>query len=157
MELIRLTEQYDTAAAALIRRNLKAFHLDIPGTAYFDAALDHLSRYYEGPGRLYSVLLEDGTLIGCGGLAEFDGFEHCCELQKLYLDDSVKGRGLGRRLLQYLEARAVELGYRRMYLETHHVLRSAIRLYERDGFSEIERPECVVHSTMDRFYRKELV
>lgn len=44
MELTQLTEKYDGAVAALIRKNLKAFHLDIPGTAYFDEALDHMSR-----------------------------------------------------------------------------------------------------------------
>ena len=36
----------DARMAWIIRSNLEQFHLDIPGTAYFDPELDHLSRYY---------------------------------------------------------------------------------------------------------------
>ena len=46
MEYKSLTAEYDAALAALIRTNLKAYHLDIPGTVYFDTGLDHLSEYY---------------------------------------------------------------------------------------------------------------
>ena len=156
MNLVQLTEEYDADVAALVRRNLKAFHLDIPGTAYFDDMLDHLSQYYDHPGRDYYVLLEDGKVVGSVGLAEFEGFEDCCELQKLYLDDSVKGRGLSYKLLAFIEELAKEMGYRQMYLETHTNLEAALHLYEKDGFTEIEKPQSVVHSTMDKFFIKEL-
>ena len=39
----------------------------------------------------------------------------CCELQKLYLDDSVKGRGLGYLLIEKVEQEARTLGYKRIY------------------------------------------
>ena len=156
MELVLLTKEYDAALAALIRRNLEAAHLDIPGTAYYDNMLDHLSAYYDAPGRAYYVLIDEGTAVGGVGLAKFDGLINCCELQKLYLDDSVKGRGLGYKLLDFIEERADEIGYERMYLETHTNLEAAIHLYEKAGFTEIEKPQSVVHTTMDRFFIKEL-
>ena len=156
MELVLLTKQYDADIAALIRRNLEAARLDIPGTAYYDEMLDHLSAYYDAPGRAYYVLIDEGTAVGGVGLAKFDGLINCCELQKLYLDDSVKGRGLGYMLLDYIEERAAEMGYRQMYLETHSNLHAAIHLYEKAGFTEIEKPQSVVHTTMDRFFLKEL-
>ena len=34
-----LTEKEDSSIAALIRNNLENFHLDIPGTAYYDEGL----------------------------------------------------------------------------------------------------------------------
>ena len=154
MEITPLRSEHDAALAALIRGNLKAFHLDIPGTAYYDEALDRLSAYYREPGRAYYVLLEDGAVVGGIGLAEFRG--DCCELQKLYLADRVKGRGLGYTLIRFLEERAAELGYRRIYLETHTNLAAAIHVYERCGYAEIARPAGVIHSTMNRFYTKEL-
>ena len=86
MEYRTLTAEYDAALAALIRTNLKAHHLDIPGTVYFDDGLDHLSVFYDHEGRSYFVLLDDMQLVGGIGLAEFEGFPDCCELQKLYLD-----------------------------------------------------------------------
>ena len=156
MEYKSLTAEYDVALAALIRTKLKAHHLDIPGTVYFDAGLDHLSEYYDHKGRSYFVLLDNQQLVGGIGLAEFEGFPDCCELQKLYLDDSVKGRGLGYRLIEKVEQEARVLGYKRMYLETHTNLKVAIHTYERAGYQEIDRPDCVVHSTMNRFYMKEL-
>ena len=154
MEITPLRTEHDAALAALIRGNLKAFHLDIPGTAYYDEALDRLSAYYREPGRAYYVLLEDGAVVGGIGLAKFRG--DCCELQKLYLADRVKGRGLGYTLIRFLEERAAELGYRRIYLETHTNLAAALHVYERSGYREIDRPPGVIHSTMNRFYTKEL-
>lgn len=199
----QLTAEYDAAMADLVRRNLKAHQLDIPGTAYFDKGLDYLSAIYDHPGRSYFVLIEepddrigdnqsvddqrtddrsaDGQkaddhredqriafdqstddqgqverLVGGIGLAEIDLFPDCCELQKLYLDDSVKGRGLGYQLIDLVEQEARRLGYKRIYLETHTNLKVAIHTYERAGYQEIERPDGVVHSTMNKFYLKEL-
>ena len=159
MEFHELVPEHDAALAALIRDNLKKHHLDIPGTAYFDAALDHLSGYYAAePGkRAYFVLLDEaGTVAGGVGLAEFAPFEGCAELQKLYLADAVKGRGLGYALLDRVERAAREMGYKRLYLETHTNLRAAMHIYEKTGYVQIDRPDAVVHSTMDRFYLKEL-
>ena len=151
-----LLPEYDAAVASLIRTNLKAHQLDIPGTVYFDEGLDHLSDFYDHPGRAYYVLLDSDRVVGGIGYAEFPGFSRCCELQKLYLDDAVKGQGLGYHLISFIEAQAQEKKYKRMYLETHTNLQAAIHIYEKCGYSEIPRPESVVHSTMNRFYLKEL-
>ncbi len=156
MEYKALSAEHDAALAALIRSNLKAHQLDVPGTVYFDEGLDHLSSFYDRPGRAYFVLLREGALVGGIGLAEFDQLPNCCELQKLYLDDSVKGKGLGYQMIEKIEQTAICLGYRQMYLETHTNLQAAIHIYEKTGFREITRPESVVHSTMNKFYIKSL-
>ena len=158
MELRRLTPEYDAALAALIRSNLKAHRLDIPGTVYFDAGLEHLSEYYsaEPDRRVYFALIDDGTLVGGIGLAEFPLFEDCAELQKLYLSDAVKGRGLGYRLIEAVEDAARGMGYRQIYLETHTNLQAAMHIYEKSGYVLIDKPEAVVHATMNRFYLKRL-
>ena len=154
LEYKPLIPEYDAALAEIIRGNLRKFHLDIPGTAYYDDALDHLSAYYRQSGRAYFVLLENGVVAGGVGIAEFR--DDCCELQKLYLADTVKGRGLGYVLICLIEEMARALGYRSVYLETHTNLAAAIHVYERSGYREIPRPEGVVHSTMNRFYLKQL-
>ncbi len=154
-----ITADDDAAIAAIIRANLEAYQLDIPGTAYFDPELDHLSAYYDAaPDRRAYFILTDaaGTVLGGAGLAEFPGLNACAELQKIYLVDSAKGKGLGTALARAVEAHARKLGYRRLYLETHTALDAAIRLYERLGYQRIEQPVPTVHTTMDRFYLKEL-
>lgn len=52
LDSIRLiTEKDDVQLADIIRKNLEKFHLDIPGTVYFDSQLDHLSSSYTGKSR----------------------------------------------------------------------------------------------------------
>lgn len=151
-----LRPEYDAAVANLIRTNLKTHRLDIPGTVYYDEGLDHLSEFYDHPGRAYYVLLDGECVVGGIGYAEFQSFSRCCELQKLYLDDSVKGRGLGYDLISFIEAQAREKKYKQIYLETHTNLQAAIHIYEKSGYKQIDRPAFVVHSTMNRFFLKQL-
>ena len=137
MELINvrpITDADDSLIAEIIRTNLKKFHLDIPGTVYFDPELDHLSRYYRSlpDKRGYFIATDEkGQVIGGVG-------------------------GIGRYLIQIAEDFAGKAGYKRLYLETHTNLETAIRLYKRNGFRQIDKPEAVVHSTMNQFYIKEL-
>lgn len=145
--------------AAIIRKNLEKYRLDIPGTAYFDPQLECLYQYYaaEPYKRAYLVAADcKGKVLGGVGIAEFEGFVACAELQKLYLSDQAKGMGLGRRLLEEALRLAAEKGYRSIYLETHSRLTEAVSLYKKAGFVQIEPPPCVMHSTMDLFYKKEL-
>ena len=152
-----MKETDNAAVAALVRDNLKKYKLDIPGTVYFDEGLDRLSEYYGTDERRYFVLEDDhGQVIGGIGFARFESMEDTAELQKLYLKESAKGLGLGYELVDFIEDRMREAGYKVSYLETHDNLQAAIHIYEKMGYNEIERPKEVVHSTMNRFFRKEL-
>ena len=93
----------DAKIAEIIRKNLEAFHLNIPGTAYFDPELACLSKFYKAaPEKRAYFVAECGnkTVAGGAGIAEFAGFDHCAELQTLYLSDAAKGKGLGKQLMQ---------------------------------------------------------
>ena len=149
----------DKYIAEIVRENLEKFHLDIPGTVYFDPELNHLSDYYNSnPSKRVDYIALDtaGQIIGGVGIAEFDGIENCAELQKLYLVDSVKGKGYGKELLKNAEDWARSAGYQNIYLETHTNLSVALKLYEKMGFKQIKKPQQVVHSTMNSFYLKRL-
>ncbi|MGN0267432.1 MAG: GNAT family N-acetyltransferase [Lachnospiraceae bacterium] len=149
----------DLEIAKIIRDNLEQFHLDIPGTAYYDKELDTLSKFYNAlpeKRRYFIITDKDNTVIGGVGIGEFEGFDCCAELQKLYLTDAAKGKGLGKKLMETAEKFAKNAGYRQLYLETHTNLEAAIGLYEKLGFHQIEKPDSVLHSTMNRFYLKML-
>ena len=159
MRYREINGQDDAALAKIIRDNLRAYNLNLPGTVYFDDNLDHLSDFYLDTNhkRFYYVLLDDDdNVIGGVGLAEFEFFEDCAELQKLYLADNVKGSGIGYKLIELIENKAGEYGYKKLYLETHTNLAAAIHIYEKCGFKIIEKPVGVVHATMNRFYIKDL-
>ena len=149
----------DETIAKIIRTNLESLHLNIPGTAYFDTQLDHMSAYYsiDTEKRTYFVALDErNQVIGGVGVAEFDKLPDCAEIQKLYLDDSAKGKGYGKKLIKIAEAWAKEAGYKQLYMETHSNLKAAMKLYDKLGFRQIERPKTVLHGTMDHFYIKKL-
>ena len=61
------------------------------------------------------------------------------EIKRLWVASSVRGLGLGRRLLVTLEQRAAQAGTRIVRLDTNRVLSEAIAMYRADGYREIER------------------
>ena len=148
----------DLILADIIRDNLKSHSLDIPGTVYFDDNLNHLSEFYLASSkRTYFIALDDvDNIIGGIGLAELDFMDNTAELQKLYLTDEAKGQGLSYKLMALVEKAAIDRGYKQIYLETHTNLKTAIHVYEKCGYKPIEKPKEVVHSSMNRFYLKEL-
>ena len=87
-----------------------------------------------GDGAFLLVYL-DGAAVGCGAVRRLD--EATAELKRMYVEPSVRGRGIGRALVQALEAEARRLGTRRVVLETGTRLAPAIRLYETTGYARI--------------------
>lgn len=150
---IPLEEKYDEPLAKLIRASLKEHDLALPGTVYYDPWLDHLTQWYGNQNGEYYVLVdENDELLGGVGFAPFPLLGQCAELQKLYLSEKAKHKGLGRRLCAFIAERAKELGYQSMYIETHHNLQKAIGLYESLGYQKIDPPKSVSHELMDHFY-----
>ena len=151
-----ITSADNAAIAAIIRKNLEDAGLAILGTAYFDEALDRCSDIYGKDDARYYVYTKEGKVVGGIGFARFLSSPDTAELQKLYLDDSVKGMGLGYKLIEHVEEAMRQAGFSKSYLETHDNLQAAIHIYKKCGYREIERPAEVGHSTMNRFFIKDL-
>jgi putative acetyltransferase len=84
------------------------------------------------PGGVFLAALRDGEIIGCGGICRLD--EGVAEIRRMYVAPPARGLGVGRRLLEALEAEAVSLGYGNVRLETGRLQREAIGLYESAGY-----------------------
>ncbi|MGB7265576.1 MAG: GNAT family N-acetyltransferase [Terracidiphilus sp.] len=74
--------------------------------------------------------------VGCCALLRMSDGEY--EVAKMAVAPSHQGAGVGRRLLEATIEEGRNAGARRLYLETNHVLTSAIRLYESAGFSHLD-------------------
>ena len=62
---------------------------------------------------------DQGQVLGCGGIAPLRGGNgSVCELQKMYFRASLRGTGMGTRLLKLLLDDARQLGFQQCYLET---------------------------------------
>lgn len=57
--------------------------------------------------------------------------EPVCYLQDLFTDDAVRGKGVGRALIEAVYARAKEAGATRVYWTTHETNVTAMKLYDK--------------------------
>lgn len=89
---------------------------------------------YEDGGRMYIVLV-DGEVAGCVGFRRLS--ESACELKRMYLRPSFRGRHISNAMLEKCINDAEILSYEEMYLDTLSSLKSAIALYMSHGFSQI--------------------
>lgn len=101
-----------------------------------DADLKDIRASYVAAGGAFRVLECDGRIVGSYGLFPTAG--RSCELRKMYLLPELKGRGLGKLLLEDALALAADLGFAEMTLETHSRLREALGLYRKYGFTETD-------------------
>jgi putative acetyltransferase len=130
--------------ATLLVSVLEEFGCIGPGFASSDPELADLYSAYQTPtgqpvDRGYWVIVHEasGQVYGGGGFARLKGTraeEGVCELQKMYMDSSLRGRGYGRMMLELCIQQATRAGYRTMYLETTTVMAQALKLYEKFGF-----------------------
>jgi len=108
-------------------------YLDIQN---YDEEVNHLEIKYGAPsGRLYLALC-DGKAAGCIGLKKIDKIN--CEMKRLYVRPEFRGNKLGEQLIQKIITDAREIGYTYMLLDTLPFLESAIYMYKKFGFYEVE-------------------
>jgi DNA-binding MarR family transcriptional regulator/ribosomal protein S18 acetylase RimI-like enzyme len=76
-----------------------------------------------------------GRAIGCGAL-KLHG-RRPAEIKRMWVAGAARGMGVGRRLLDALEAEAARRGVRVVRLETNRTLTEAIALYRSSGYREM--------------------
>jgi putative acetyltransferase len=130
------------ALAKIIRNSLEEFKANKPGTVYFDDTTDNLSQVFKTPCSIYFVAESDGVLLGGGGIYPTQNLPaDTCELVKLYLSNTARGKGIGKLLMEKCFTAAKDLGYKKMYLETMPELNIAVPMYEKMGFTYLQSPQ----------------
>jgi ribosomal protein S18 acetylase RimI-like enzyme len=89
------------------------------------------------PAGMLLVATLHGDPVGCGAL-KFgpDGTAH---IKRMWVDQNVRGLGLGRRLLADLEAQAASHDATVVRLDTNKTLTEAIAMYRAAGYREVDR------------------
>ncbi|SFE85048.1 putative acetyltransferase [Paenibacillus catalpae] len=123
----------------IIRECLIEFGGNRAGLAWEDESLSHLSDYYNQVGRAYWVIEQDGKVVGGCGIAEFNGSNEVCELQKMYLSRHARGTGIAASLLDTALIFA-RLHYKQCYIETLSNMHAANRFYVKHGFKPLDAP-----------------
>lgn len=87
------------------------------------------------PAGLMLVAYLQSEPVGCGAVKHHE--DAPSEIKRMWVAESVRGAGVGRRLLAELERSATAHGARAVRLETNRALAEAIGLYRSAGFVEV--------------------
>src|ERR687889_240009 len=88
------------------------------------------------PHGAFVVVYLRGEPIGCGAVKHHPG--EVTDIKRMWVAESARGLGLGRRLLEHLEGLARRHGSRTVRLETGDVLGEAVALYRSAGYVEVD-------------------
>ena len=90
---------------------------------------------FRPPAGVFLVATLWGEPVGCGGLKL--PAQQPAEIKRMWVAESARGLGIGRRLLTALEDEARTSGRRRIRLDTNKNLREAIAMYRAAGYEEV--------------------
>lgn len=81
------------------------------------------------------VVYDNNKAIGGGSIRKYD--EENIELKRVFVHTEYQGQGIGTELVSLLIEWAMELGYKRMILETGELLAESCAVYKKLGFRQI--------------------
>jgi N-acetylglutamate synthase-like GNAT family acetyltransferase len=87
-------------------------------------------------GKVFFVYAADAP-VGCVALIPIgDGIY---ELSKMAVSPTMRGQGIGRKLIEYAIEQSRELGAKGLFLGSNSVLKNAVHLYESVGFKHVPK------------------
>ena len=113
--------------AELNSRSTRGFDPSVGATA--------LPQELRPPAGAFFVVYMQGEAIGCGAVKHHG--EAPAEIKRMWIAPRARGLGLGRRLLETLEACAAAAGAQVARIETSAVLTEALTLYRSTGWIEV--------------------
>ena len=140
--LIRCINDTDNKSISKILREVLV-EMEIPkkGSAFQDPELDKMFETYQHPRSVYYVIENNKQILGGAGISELrEGSSEICELQKMYFHKSIRGKGLGDKMIDKCLTFAIKSNFSKCYIETMPNMISAQKLYLKKGFEYIDKP-----------------
>lgn len=135
MVTFRKTAVTDSAAQALLTEYFAFRAATFPVRGGYRATSPVPADYVE-PDGVFLLAREFGEGLGCGGIRSLGGGRF--EIKHIWIRPLARGRGIGRRMLDQLERRAIPFGAREIVLDTNSSLEAAGSLYLSHGYDPIE-------------------
>lgn len=101
-------------------------------------------------GRIF-MAIEGGEAVGCAALLKMADGGY--EVAKMTVSETLRGSGLGRKLMQRCIDEGAKLGAHRLYLETNSSLAPALGLYRAMGFRDLA-PAATEYARADVFMER---
>lgn len=125
------------------------------GFAIHDDEVSNMYSAYQSDRNIYFVCEVNGRVLGGGGIAPLAGADPgTCELKKMYFLPEARGKGYGQQVLNACLKAAGQKGFSLCYLETFNTMKDAMKLYEKNGFTKIDKAMGNTgHFACDTFYQ----
>ena len=160
MITIQPFENQDTNKIVELILNIQQNEFQVPITINEQQDLLNIPSFYQqGKGNFW-VAKSDEMVVGT--IALIDCGEDVGTIRKMFVKKEFRGKefGIAQRLLDILEVSSRENGIKNLYLGTLERLQAAIRFYERNGFTLIEKqnlPSVFPIMTVDtHFFEKRI-
>ena len=109
---------------------------------------------FDDPRTVFLIARVGGEAVACGAIRGLE--PGVAEIKRMFVQDSARGRGVGRRILVALESRARAAGHTVLRLETGDKQPEAIALYTSAGFVAIETFGEYTGNDFSRCFEKKL-
>lgn len=77
-----------------------------------------------------------GVAVGCAGLKAYSDSD--VEIKRVWVDPEYRGNHISSAMMDALEKKAFELGFKRTVLQTRPQMTEAVRLYTKRGYELID-------------------
>ena len=77
----------------------------------------------------------DGVAVGCAGLKKYNDSD--VEIKRVWVEPNYRGRHIATELMNRIEDKAREMGFKRAVLQTRPIMEDAVGLYEKRGYELI--------------------
>lgn len=113
--------------------------LDLRFAAGFDRTLGagEGGSAYTPPNGVFVLARSNDGPVGCGGVTFAAG--DFAEIKRMWVSETVRAQGIGRRILAALEDLARHAGHKVVRLDSNGALPDAHALYRRNGYADIAR------------------
>jgi ribosomal protein S18 acetylase RimI-like enzyme len=136
MLILRRYQKSDISAVWELH-NLALSHVGAnAGNGPWNNDLHQVEEVYLQDGEFVVGLL-DGRLIAMGALRPTSNVH--AEIKRMRVHPVFQKQGFGQQILDYLEARAVELGFKVLHLDTTVQQVAAQKFYTKNGYREVDR------------------
>ena len=155
MEIVAFEERHTDGVLKLIGSIFAEYRLTFEPAGY-DADLTRIEDAYMRSGGAFWVLVDGDRVVGTVAVVPHSPSE--VEIKRVYLDASLRGKGVGRKLVEHAIAWAVERGHTRAALWSDVKFTRAHAMYERLGFVRVGIRDCDdVDQSREHGYEKVLV
>lgn len=81
------------------------------------------------------VAYDEDIPVGSAGFKKYD--DECAEVKRVFIKREYRGKGISKKLMELLEERAKNKGYKYLILESGEPLAAAMSLYRKIGYKVI--------------------